>query len=111
MWCSRWRREISAPHEGKALYDAYDAVGGSPSDVLKGLNLDAALRTAIREGYALTQVGRRLALIRAGVMRGVERCPICGISAPRVLDHHLPKSNYNPLAIYVRNLVPLCVRL
>jgi hypothetical protein len=91
-----------------ALYDAYDAAGGSPSDPLKGLDLDAALRIAIQEGYELTQVGRRLASIRSSLMQGVERCPICGISAPRVLDHHLPKAHYLAFAIYVRNLVPLC---
>jgi hypothetical protein len=91
------------------LYDGYDAADGSPNDVFKGSDLDAALRKAILEGYDLTGVGRRLASIRTDLFQGVERCPICGISAPRVLDHHLPKSNYNPLAIYVRNLVPLCV--
>lgn len=92
-----------------ALYDAYDAARGSPSDSLKGLGLDAALRKTIQDGYELTQVGRRLASIRAGLMQGVERCPICGIGAPRTLDHHLPKANYHPLAIYIRNLIPLCV--
>jgi hypothetical protein len=91
-----------------ALYDAYDAAGGAPGDPLKGLDLDQALRTAIQEAYDLTQAGRRLASIRATVMKDVERCPICGISAPRALDHYLPKAGYHPLAIYVRNLVPLC---
>jgi 5-methylcytosine-specific restriction endonuclease McrA len=89
-----------------ALYDDYDAALGEP---LQGANLDAALRTAVQRCYELTQRGRRLAAIRATLMRGVEQCPICGISPPRVLDHHLPKSVYQPLAIYVRNLVPLCV--
>lgn len=91
-----------------ALYDAYDAAGGSPSDPLSGPDLHVALRTAIQKGYELTQVGRRLASIRVGLMQAVERCPICGISAPRKLDHHLPKAIYHPLALYVRNLVPLC---
>ncbi|MBR1071112.1 MULTISPECIES: HNH endonuclease [Bradyrhizobium] len=92
-----------------ALYDAYDAAGGAPSDPLKGLNLEDALRTAIQESYELTQLGRRLAMIRTTLMKNVERCPICGISAPRTLDHYLPKANYHPLAIYVRNLVPICM--
>lgn len=91
-----------------ALYDAYDAALGAPGELLKGANLDAALRTAIQGCYELTQRGRRLAAIRAALMQGVELCPICGISPPRVLDHHLPKATYHPLAIYVRNLVPLC---
>jgi len=41
-------------------------------------------------------------------MAGVELCPICGIAPPRQLDHHLPRSDYRPLAVYPRNLVPLC---
>lgn len=91
-----------------ALYDAYDATGGAPGHPLEGPNLDQALRAAIRDAYDLTKVGRRLASIRASLMKGVERCPVCGISAPRTLDHHLPKAIYYPLAIYVCNLVPLC---
>lgn len=91
-----------------ALYDAYDAASGEPSEPLKGAALDAALREAIRSSYDLTQRGRRLAAIRIALMQGVEQCPICGISPPRVLDHHLPKAVFHPFAIYVRNLVPLC---
>ena len=58
--------------------------------------------------YGLTHTGRRLVSIRTLLMSGVERCPICGISAPQTLDHHLPKSTYHPLSVYVRNLAPLC---
>jgi hypothetical protein len=92
-----------------SLYDGYDAASGASSENLKGLSLDEALRAAIYDGYELTQVGRRLASIRTQLFQGVERCPICGISPPRVLDHHLPKATYHPLAIYLRNLVPLCI--
>lgn len=91
-----------------ALYDAYDLAAGRPDEQLAGLNLDAALRATILDAYNLTQTERRLASVRSDLMHGVERCPVCSISAPRVLDHHLPKTSYNALAIYVRNLVPLC---
>lgn len=91
-----------------ALYDAYDATRGVPDDLFKGADLEAALRTSIHDGYNLTQKNGRLASIRTSLMHGIERCPLCGISAPRTLDHHLPKGNYQPLAIYVRNLVPVC---
>ncbi|MFI5020335.1 MAG: HNH endonuclease [Alphaproteobacteria bacterium] len=90
------------------LYDAYDCLYGAPDVRLRGPGLDEALRTAVHDGYEFTQLGRKLAAIRAELMRGVELCPICGISAPRELDHHLPRSAFHPLAIYVRNLVPLC---
>lgn len=91
-----------------ALYDDYDATLGEGSDALKGPGLAPALRTAVHDGYDFTQAGRKLDEIRTMLLRGVELCPICGISSPRELDHYLPRSVFNPLAIYVRNLVPLC---
>ena len=91
-----------------ALYDAYDTCNGSVDEALKGLTIADALRAAVHDGYEFTQYGRKLAAIRVQLMHGVELCPICGISPPRELDHHLPRSVFNPLAIYVRNLVPIC---
>jgi hypothetical protein len=91
-----------------ALYDAYDAAGGSPSEDLKGPQLAEGLKAAIQAGYRFTQAGGKLEPIRTSLMGGVEHCPICGITGPRELDHYLPKSGYRTLAIYVRNLVPLC---
>ena len=91
-----------------AIYDAYDAGFGAPSEGLKGGELLQQLRDAIYSGYEFTQTGGKLASIRSTLMAGVELCPICGIAPPRQLDHHLPRSDYRPLAVYPRNLVPLC---
>lgn len=91
-----------------AIYDCYDSVGGLPREALKGETLDEALRDAIEAAYELTQQGRRLRSIRSALMRGVDVCPICGIGVPYELDHHLPKQVFPTLAIYVRNLVPIC---
>jgi hypothetical protein len=91
-----------------ALYDAYDAAGGAPLEDLKGPKLAEELKAAIHDGYRFTQAGGKLEPIRTSLMSGVEHCPICGITGPRELDHYLPKSGYRTLAIYVRNLVPLC---
>lgn len=91
-----------------ALYDVYDAALGVGIVALKGPGLAQDLRTAVHDGYEFTQFGRKLATIRTTLLRGLEQCPICGISPPRELDHHLPRSAFHPLAIYVRNLVPLC---
>ena len=90
------------------LYDLYDAAGGGVGVVLEGGGLADQLRQAIYDAYDFTQVGRKLSFIRAHLMRGVDRCPVCGISPPRELDHHLPRSLFRPLAIYVRNLIPMC---
>ena len=91
-----------------ALYDAYDAAKGAPNELLKGADLDEELRAAIQKAYNLTQRGRKLSSIRADLMQGIEHCPICGISPPNELDHHLPKAIFQPLSIYVCNLVPIC---
>ena len=90
------------------LYDTYDALSGAPDDLLKGTTLDEALRSAIRSAYDLTQSGRILSSLRTSLMSGIEQCPTCGISPPSELDHHLPKSIFHPLSIYVRNLIPMC---
>ena len=94
--------------EVMALYDAYDAAKGVPNELLKGADLDEELRAAIQKAYNLTQSGRKLSSIRADLMQGIEHCPICGISPPNELDHHLPKAIFQPLSIYVCNLVPIC---
>ncbi|HEY1613992.1 MAG TPA: HNH endonuclease signature motif containing protein [Rhizomicrobium sp.] len=91
-----------------ALYDVYDELGGVPDDHLRAQNLALALRNAVRDSYNLTQKNRRLSFIRTLLLQGIERCPVCGIAAPRELDHFLPRSVFKCLAIYVRNLVPYC---
>jgi hypothetical protein len=91
-----------------ALYDHYDEIAGVPDDVLRATGLPLAFRNAMHDAYDLTQKGRRMSLIRTALLDGVERCPVCGISAPRELDHYLPRSLFKCLAIYVRNLVPYC---
>lgn len=91
-----------------ALYDAYDLAGGSPNNDFKGPLLAEELKAAIHASYRFTQAGGKLEPIRIDLMRNVEHCPICGITGPRELDHYLPQAGYRPLAIYVRNLVPLC---
>jgi hypothetical protein len=91
-----------------ALYDAYDGGLGAPSDDLKGPLLTEDLKAGIQAAYRFTQRGGKLQAMRSKLFRGVSHCPICGITPPRELDHHLPQASYRPLAIYVRNLVPLC---
>lgn len=91
-----------------ALYDLYDHTLGRPDPALVGPLLHSDLRSALRDGYDLTQKGKRLERIRNALMVGVDRCPFCGIGAVTDLDHHLAKSAYKALSIYRRNLVPCC---
>lgn len=92
----------------ESLYNAYEDGRGAPGEVLKGTTLDEQLKAAILSAYGFTREGRRLSEIRKELFKNVRLCPSCGISAPRTLDHHLPKEIYRPLAIFERNLVPMC---
>lgn len=91
-----------------SLYDVYDGSNGLPNTLFQGGNLDEALTQEILSAYRFTQKNGRLSNIRETLKNGIEQCPICGISAPDELDHYLPKSEFPTLAIYVRNLVPIC---
>lgn len=91
-----------------ALYDQYDQTSGEPLLALRGPALDDHLKDEVRDAYRFFGENMRLADVRASLMRGVGLCPVCGITPVGELDHHLPKSSFRPLAIYVRNLVPHC---
>lgn len=91
-----------------ALYDRYEQDRGAPCEDLKGLDLPASLRETIQAAYEKTQKGRVLKPLRDLLFKGVDLCPVCGIDPPIELDHHLPQSEFKPLAIHARNLVPMC---
>ncbi|RZO02746.1 HNH endonuclease [Pseudomonas moorei] len=91
-----------------AIYDRYDADQGVASDLLKGPRLPRALIDAMEAAYDKTQESRQLYPLRQSLFEGVDLCPICGITPPVELDHFLPRSQFKTLAIYPRNLVPLC---
>ena len=89
------------------VYQAYDALLGQPDPSLTPAAL-AACRQNIREGYGQVQIGGRLAALRASLLASTDVCPYCGFGEPTELDHYLPKTQYDELAIYPRNLVPSC---
>lgn len=91
-----------------ALYDAYDVARGVAAAALQGPAMTQQLKGAVHDAYNQTQKKRRLNHVRQQVLGGVPLCPVCGIDPPTELDHVLPRSDYPALAIYVRNLVPLC---
>ena len=90
------------------LYDRYEREHGAPSAELKGPDMPDALREMIHAAYDKTQEGRTLQPLRELLFQGVGLCPICGIDPATELDHHLPQSEFKPLAIHSRNLVPMC---
>lgn len=91
-----------------ALYDLYEQGRGAPCAELKGPDLPNSLRETIHAAYAKTQLGRTLQPLREMLFKGVDLCPVCGIDPATELDHHLPQSEFKPLAIHSRNLVPMC---
>lgn len=94
--------------EVMALYDDYDTARGVAATELQGPALGAGLKQALHDAYDQTQKRRRLKHVREQVFGSTELCPVCGIDPPTEIDHVLPRSDYQALAIYVRNLVPLC---
>lgn len=90
------------------IYDIYDENLASPDDSLKGVGIAQSLRDAIYNAYDATQDKRRMQSIRERLTADVALCPICGIDPANELDHHLPRSVFKPLAIYERNLIPMC---
>lgn len=90
-----------------AVYQAYDALLGQPDPSLTPAAL-AGCRGHIREGYDQVQIGGRLAALRASLLALTDVCPYCGFGEPTELDHYLPKTQYDELAIYPRNLIPCC---
>jgi hypothetical protein len=91
-----------------ALYDRYERDRGAPCAELKGPNMPDVLRETIHAAYEKTQEGRSLQPLRDLLFQGVGLCPVCGIDPATELDHHLPQSEFKPLAIHSRNLVPMC---
>ena len=80
---------------------------GQPGSNLKPAALSKCGKF-IKQGYNEVQGGRRLAALRQALFEPVLSCPYCALSAPRELDHYLPKSDYEALAIYPLNLIPVC---
>lgn len=91
-----------------SLYDVYDNARGAAVAELQAPAMGAELKQALYDAYDQTQKKRRLKHVREQVLGGVELCPVCGVDPPTELDHVLPRADYGALAIYARNLVPLC---
>lgn len=68
-----------------------------------------ALGQAICKAYEQTYTGKRLADLRARMFAAVaNRCPSCGGTRPRTLDHHLPQARYAEFALFPGNLSGCC---
>lgn len=106
-----WRGHALTPAElGQilAIYDHYDLVRGVACAELQGEGFAPTLITELEKAYDKTQEKRKLFSLRTRLFKAVTLCPICGIDPAVELDHFLPRAIFKPLAIYPRNLVPVC---
>jgi hypothetical protein len=62
----------------------------------------------VKAAYDQVQEGGRLSDLRARLKNVPGHCPYCGIGEIGDLDHFLPQTTYQLLAIYARNLIPCC---
>lgn len=90
------------------IYSVYHENKGLPSESLKGEGLSDATKQALKDAYAEVQESGRLSDLRSRLFLSAKKCPLCGIGATTDLDHYLPESKYNCLAILSSNLIPTC---
>jgi len=91
-----------------SIYRSYDRRLGRAATNLEGPGVSVGLKQALHDAYDLVQDGRRLKDLRASIKLRAQLCPYCGFGPIQEIDHHLPKTHYKLLAIYIRNLVPIC---
>lgn len=94
--------------EIKRIYKLYEDNNGKKDNEYKGSRCNKITTTKIKNAYAKTYDGNDLAYIRSELFLDIDKCPICSISLPTELDHVLPQSEFNLLAINRQNLVPNC---
>lgn len=91
------------------LYQDYDDQDGHVTDAqIRSISEEKA--KAIHDTYDKTQINKPLAYIRDELVTKVFKCPFCSLGQPETLDHYMPKSEFNALAVCRMNLVPLCGR-
>ena len=91
----------------KELYQQYDDQHGSVTEVQLSAIADDKAK-AIHGMYKSTYENKPLAYIRDELTAKVYKCPYCGIAQPNTLDHYMPESKYEALAVCRMNLVPMC---
>lgn len=93
----------------KQLYKDYDAQGGTVT-AAQLATIPTGKEAVIHSQYDKTRDGKPLEFIRSDLMKGVFKCPYCSINQPTTLDHYMPESQYEAIAVCRMNLVPMCGR-
>ncbi|HEB5079293.1 HNH endonuclease [Aeromonas caviae] len=91
------------------IYALYNQLEGRAHDDLKGLRvLRQESLSAMHDAYGEVQINGRLSDYRSKILLSAKRCPCCGITDADEVDHYLPRSIFNVLSLYSKNLIPLC---
>ncbi|BDC82656.1 HNH endonuclease [Aeromonas hydrophila] len=91
------------------IYELYDQLEGREHNDLKGLGtLSQESRSAMHDAYGEIQIKGRLSNYRSKILLSAKRCPCCSIIDADEVDHYLPRSIFNALSLYSKNLIPLC---
>lgn len=93
----------------KQLYQEYDDQHGNVTED-QLLAISESKAKAIHDTYQKTHHNRPLAYIRSELTTDIFKCPYCSINSPETLDHYMPESQFEALAVCRMNLVPLCGR-
>lgn len=91
----------------KELYKQYDSQFGSVTNV-QLTAIPKGKESVIHSQYYKTYDGGTLSYMRSELMEGAFKCPYCGINQPSTLDHYMPESQFEALAVCRMNLVPMC---
>ncbi len=95
----------------RMIYQTYDDNHGFIS---KGDNYSLCgkqrktLEGLYNKTYSVNGKAGDLYFLREELFDAVSECPMCGTCSPHQLDHQMPKSEYESLAVCRLNLVPLC---
>lgn len=91
------------------IYALYNELEGRAHDELKGLRLfRQESLSAMYDAYGEVQINGRLSDYRSKILLSAKRCPCCSITSADEVDHYLPRSIFNVLSLYSKNLIPLC---
>ncbi len=106
---SQHSRTLAAGHfpAVKTLYTQYDSQQGSVTDAQHAA-VPSGSAKALRRAYDKTYRKGDHAAIRAQIMSGISKCPMCGVGNATTLDHYMEKESYNALSMMRQNLVPMC---
>jgi hypothetical protein len=91
---------------------AYELYGVNTANLgaLAPLDLDEALKDALRANYTLMSSTGSMSELRAELMAlsPYGRCAMCGVGEAATLDHYLPKTSFSEFSVFALNLVPTC---